>query len=37
LIDFINRAVDAARITADQRSTVAKNNANKANDTAAQK
>jgi len=37
LADFINRAVDAARITADQRSTVAKNNADKASDTTAQK
>jgi len=37
LVDFINRAVDAARITAEQRSTVAKNNADKASDTTAQK
>lgn len=37
LADFINRAVDASRITADQRSTVAKNNAEKASDTTAQK
>lgn len=36
LSDFINRTVDTARITAEQRSTVAKNNAEKAN-AAAQK
>jgi hypothetical protein len=36
LSDFINRTVDAARITAEQRATVAKNNTEKANTTAAQ-
>lgn len=33
LSDFINRAVDAARITADQRSTAAKNNTDKVSDS----
>jgi len=34
LSDFINRTVDAARITAEQRSTMAKNNKNKDTDAA---
>jgi len=34
LSDFINRTVDAARITAQQRSTMAKNSENKAADAA---
>jgi hypothetical protein len=37
LSDFINRTVDSARITAEQRSTVAKNTAEKASTDAAQK
>jgi hypothetical protein len=37
LSDYINRTIDDARITAEQRSTMARNNADKTNTDAAQK